>query len=330
MVLQSVPRPRPTTNPYLVMLIDSLREAGAEVITFSWRAALLGRYDVFHVHWPENLLRGNSPLRTAGRQLATLALLGRLRLRGTPIVRTLHNVQRHETTDRREAWLLRLFDRWTNYGIAISARTDPPTGLPTTVILHGHYRDWFGRLPQSAPVPGRLAYFGLIRPYKGVEDLIAAFRGLPGDQLSLTVSGRPRTRELAGQLRAGGAGDDRVTLELDYVSDERLAARVSEAELVVLPYREMHNSGAALAALSMSRPVLLPANVVNAELGDEVGPGWVLTYAGDPTTEVLEQGLAELTATERTPQPDLSRREWAETGRLHLAAYAEAQRVVRR
>jgi beta-1,4-mannosyltransferase len=68
---------------------------------------------------------------------------------------------------------------------------------------------------------------------------------------------------------------------------------------------------------------------VNAELWDEMGPGWVLTYLGDPTTEVLEQGLAELAATERSPHPDLSRREWAESGRLHLAAYAEARQLVR-
>jgi beta-1,4-mannosyltransferase len=226
--------------------------------------------------------------------------------------------------------LLRLFDRWTSYGIAINAHTEPPVGLPTAVILHGHYRDWFARFPQSGSVPGRLAYFGLIRPYKGVEDLIAAFRGLPDDGLSLTVSGKPRTPELTGELRAGAAGDDRITLELEYVSDERLAARVSEAELVVLPYREMHNSGAALAALSMSRPVLLPANAVNVELGDEMGPGWVLTYDGDPTTEVLRQGLAELAATERSPEPNLSRREWSETGRRHVEAYAEARRLVRR
>ena len=124
-------------------------------------------------------------------------------------MRTLHNVQRHETSDRREGWLLRLFDRWTSYGIAINAHTDPPAGLPAAVILHGHYRDWFARFPQSAPVPGRLAYFGLIRPYKGVEDLIAAFRGLPGEQLSLTVSGKPRTPELAGdcvRVRPGTTG----------------------------------------------------------------------------------------------------------------------------
>ena len=29
---------------------------------FSWRAALLGRYDVFHVHWPELMIRGAEPV----------------------------------------------------------------------------------------------------------------------------------------------------------------------------------------------------------------------------------------------------------------------------
>ena len=45
----------------------------------------------------------------------------------------------------------------------------------TTTILHGHYREWYG--PSNAPsVPGRLLCFGLLRPYKGVESLLAAFR----------------------------------------------------------------------------------------------------------------------------------------------------------
>jgi len=93
-VLQSVPEPKPTTNPYVVQLIRSLREAGVDVRAFSWRAALTSRYDVFHVHWPEILARGNTPLRTLARQVALLALLIRLRVTRTPIVRTLHNTSR--------------------------------------------------------------------------------------------------------------------------------------------------------------------------------------------------------------------------------------------
>ena len=41
---------------------------------------------------------------------------------------------------------------------------------------------------------------------------------------------------------------------------------------MVLPYRQMHNSGAVLAALSLDRPVLVPATDQRG-LGAEVGPG---------------------------------------------------------
>jgi glycosyltransferase involved in cell wall biosynthesis len=326
-VLQSVPEPKPTTNPYVVQLIERLRAAGLEVRTFSWRAALTSRYDVFHVHWPEILARGNTRTRTLARQLALLVLLLRLQATGTPIVRTLHNTSRHEGGTRREALLMKLVDRWTRYGIAINAHTVPPEGLPTTTIPHGHYRDWYAPFARPDPVAGRLAYFGLIRPYKGVEELIGAFRTLPGDGLSLTVSGRPRTPELAADLNQRAAGDERITLELDYLSDEQLVRRLGEAELVVLPYRQMHNSGAALAALSLDRPVLVPANPINADLAAEVGSGWVHTFTGDLTSESLRAGLQALDIVQRSPTPDLSQREWADTGERHRAAYAEAIRL---
>ena len=45
-VLQSFPAPRPTTNPYIVMLARSLAATpGLAVRTFTWRTALAGRYD---------------------------------------------------------------------------------------------------------------------------------------------------------------------------------------------------------------------------------------------------------------------------------------------
>ena len=49
----------------------------------------------------------------------------------------------------------------------------------------------------------------------------------------------------------------------------------------MLPYRHMHNSGAALTALSLDRPVLVPETDVNRDLARETGPGWVVTFAGE-------------------------------------------------
>ena len=58
----------------------------------TWKSAFTGRYDVFHIHWPELLVRAKNPVTSAGRGLALLILLGRLRLGRVAIVRTLHNL----------------------------------------------------------------------------------------------------------------------------------------------------------------------------------------------------------------------------------------------
>ena len=104
---------------------------------------------------------------------------------------------------------------------------------------------------------------------------------------------------------------------------------MSESELVVLPYRHMHNSGAALTALSLSRPVLVPDNAVNRDLAAEVGPGWVITFEGDLDADDLRRALEEARRPDRADAPDLSRRDWALAAPAHLAAYRRAVEIRR-
>lgn len=321
---QSFPRPRPTTNPYLVMLGDSLRATeGVELRFFSWRSALLGHYDVFHVHWPEILVAGRTPARALVRQLLTLLLLLKLRCTRTPIVRTLHNVRRPEGISRQERAILALLERQTRLVILLNTTTVPPPDVPSEVILHGHYRDWFADDDKPPAQPGRLAYFGLIRRYKGVDGLLRAFAELPGDY-HLDVAGKPSSEELAVTLSELAAADSRVSLQLNYLADAELVRVACQAELVVLPYREMHNSGGALTALSLDRPVLVPDNEVNRRLSEEVGEGWVHTYAGGLSAEQLAATLARVRISHLSARPDLSAREWQQTGPQHLAAYHRA------
>ncbi|WP_285036436.1 glycosyl transferase [Plantibacter sp. ME-Dv--P-095] len=324
-VQQSFPEPRPTTNPYIVMLRDHLATTpGVAVRTFSWRGAILGRYDVFHAHWPEILVSGSSAPKRAVRQLLTLVLLARLALTRTPIVRTLHNLHRPSGISRVEHGLLGLFERRTSFVIVLNEQTVPPAGVGAALIPHGHYRDWYARFPQRDAVSGRLSYFGLIRRYKGVDGLLRAFTALPGDEHSLRVAGRPSSDELAAELRGLAEDDDRIDLSLEFLSDAELVDVARQGELVVLPYREMHNSGGALAALSVDRPVLVPSNAVNERLSAEVGPGWVVQYEGELDAADLERALRVVSDTSRSSSPDLSARDWDLSGELHLAAYRSA------
>lgn len=319
-VQQSFPRPRPTTNPYLRMLGDSIaRQPGVGVRPFSWRSALLARYDVFHVHWPEILVQGATPLKSAARQLLTLALLVRLAVTRTPIVRTMHNVEAHEGLGVTRRILLGLLDRRTTLVIRLSETTPVPPGVIVETIPHGHYRDWYPRTPVERE-PGHVAYIGLIRPYKGVEDLVTAFRDVPGD-VRLTAAGRPSTPELTATLERLAEGDARIDLDLRYLDDDDLARTIGRSELVVLPHRGMHNSGSVLAALSLDRPVLVPSTEINSRLAREVGSEWVYEYDDSLSASDIERALEGAAHLADGDRPDLSGREWNDTGRRHVEAY---------
>lgn len=312
-VLESFRTPRATTNPYLVLLLRSLGDE-ADVATFSWRTALLGRYDVLHLHWPEVLVER----RTTSRSLVSALLLGavlvRCRLTGRAVVRTAHNVRPHESPARSSAAVLRLCDRWTTAWIRLNDTTPTPAGALAVTIPHGHYRDWY-RARGVDPEPGRLLTFGLLRPYKGVEDLLAAFAAVEDPALVLRLAGRPTDPGIAEAVHAAAAADPRVSARLDHVPDDDLVDEVERAALVVLPYRDLHNSGALLLALSLDRPVLVPRNAVTDALAAEVGEAWVQRYDGAlgpghlAAAQDAVRGLAG--------RPDLSGREWPEIGRRH-------------
>ncbi|HJV27126.1 MAG TPA: GDP-mannose--glycolipid 4-beta-D-mannosyltransferase [Aromatoleum sp.] len=325
-VLQSVRPQTDNDNPYVKQVMTAVA-CHAEVAFFSWRTALFGRYDVLHVHWPEFLLR--APERSRGLQYALfLALILRTALLRRPVVRTLHNLAPHEGAGMLERLLLRLLDRRTRMWIRLNAVTAqrPPQ---TMTILHGHYRDWFAAMDVPPPQPGRLLYFGLIRPYKGVEDLLDSFLALApalAPDAELRIVGRPSTDALREKVADACAADARVSALLDYVDDATLAQEIGRAELVVLPFREMLNSGSMLLALSLNRPVLVPRNAPNVALADEVGRDWVYLYDGELNAATLANALWRVRTTARAPTPNFSHREWADAGELHYLAYLAAIR----
>ncbi|WP_454699177.1 glycosyltransferase [Arthrobacter humicola] len=326
-VLQSFPNPRPTTNPYLVMLRQSLHSLpDVQVKTFTWRTALLGKYDVFHVHWPEILVNGHSPLKKIVRQALTLGLILRLRIFRTPLVRTVHNLEMPQGISRRERLLLGLLDKATTFRIRLNSTTPIPAGVPARTIPHGHYRDWFSAFAPQDQVPGQIGYIGLIRRYKGVEELVRAFRGTShrADDISLHLAGNPTSNALAESIRSAAQGDNRIHLDLRFISDEDLVGVITSSELVVLPYRFMHNSAGVLTSLSLDRPVLVPDNEVNRKLAEEVGPGWVFLFDGPLTGEHLIGTLGRLRAAGPRPVPNLQGREWGTAGVDHVVAYRQA------
>ncbi|CAL4858586.1 D-inositol-3-phosphate glycosyltransferase [Microbacterium sp. MM2322] len=324
-VLETFGPPKATTNPYISQLHSSLSTTpDLTLLTFDWRTALLGRYDVVHAHWPELMVDGHRALgRLARRALAALTV-ARWRITRTPVIRTLHNVERPDGISRFDHAVLTGIDAATTLDIALNGLTPQRAGVPLVTIPHGHYRDWFATHPSTPPTAGRVGYVGLIRRYKGVEDLVSAFAGWDQPAATLHIAGKPSSATLLDGLRTAAASDDRISIDPRYLDDADFAQAISSSELVVLPYRHMHNSGTALAVLSLNRPVLVPDNPVNRALAEECGPGWVHVFGGVITSADIERAWED--SRTRGATPDLTRREWAAAGVQHRDAFERALR----
>lgn len=324
-VLESVGAIKPTTNPYLAQLIAALRRrSDVEVELFSFPRAIFGRYDVFHVHWPEVTFGGHRPIGRLVRRTLTTVLLTRLRLTRTPIVRTWHNTERPQGLSRWDHRLLDGFDRRTTVVIRLNDATDPSLAVPVHTVPLGHYRDWFERLPRAERARGRIAYVGLIRRYKGVEDLVSAFRDVRTPGASLAVSGRASTSELQERIRSLAGDDPRISLRFAFIEEAELVEELTASSLVALPFVHMHNSSTVLAALSLDRPVLVPDNEVNRLLSAEVGEGWIHMYRGALTGAAIDEALARV-ATPPPGRPRLDARGWDDAARQHVDAFRAAR-----
>jgi beta-1,4-mannosyltransferase len=326
-VLQSINAPSGPTE-YSSQL-EFGKAAETTNVYFSWPRALFGRVDVFHAHWPEYWIRNRQPVKAALQKVLFPLMLVRFRLQGVPIVRTLHNLAPHEKGGKLEGVLLSLFDRWTTLSIRLNRATEVPSGRPYVTILHGHYVDRFAHLPRPAAQPGRVLYFGHIRPYKGVDTLIDAFRATEGNELSLRIVGKPKGPELPARIAAAEAADARISSRLEFVDDDVMVAEVSRSALVVLPYREMHNSGALIVALSLGRPTLVPRSPANEALAAEVGRDWVLQYDGELNADILRGALDEVAGRDPVDVPDLDGRGWDVMGERHYRAYVLARQLQR-
>ncbi len=99
--------------------------------------------------------------------------------------------------------------------------------------------------------------FGLVRPYKGIDVLVEAFARAPDDAVLLVVGRAMMSLEpLRRRARELGIAD-RVRFVPHFVTDTELPPYFRRADLVVLPYREIDQSGVLFTALAFHRPLLV-------------------------------------------------------------------------
>jgi glycosyltransferase involved in cell wall biosynthesis len=208
-----------------------------------------------------------------------------LRLR-VPAVFTAHDLLPRRTAARTELWR-RLFRRFARVVVHSERGRDALVALGVDaervrVIPH----PVFPSDPPRADDGRTILFFGVIRPYRGLEDAIAATRQVPGARL--IVAGDPL--EPVDRYRAEAG--DLVDWRLGYLSEADVDRAHGEATVAVFPYRpEIDQSGSLLRALGAGIPAV--AYDVGG-LGEPIrvfGAGRVVT-PGD--VEALATAIREL------------------------------------
>ena len=199
--------------------------------------------------------------------LALQWLDGHLLPSGRPVVLTAHDLLPREPRPGQALAQRRLYERvaavvvHSEYGrgqLVDRLGVDPAN---VHVVHHGalHHLtvqpDERGLPPELAEVHVPVVlFFGLLRPYKGIETLLEAWRGIAGAEL--WIVGRPRMA--LEPLRA--IAPPGVRFVPGFVPDAELPAYFRRADVVVLPYARMERfdqSGVLATALAFGKPAVL-------------------------------------------------------------------------
>lgn len=108
-----------------------------------------------------------------------------------------------------------------------------------------------------------LLFFGNIAPYKGLEHLVSAFTQLlkQDSAYRLLIVGRPKGRmdyweRIERTITSSGIGD-RVIARIEYVPDEQTELYFKAADVMILPYTQIFQSGVLFLAYSFGLPAIV-------------------------------------------------------------------------
>lgn len=130
-----------------------------------------------------------------------------------------------------------------------------------------------------------ILFFGNIAPYKGLEYLVSAFNqiGTGRADYRLIIAGRPKNCEgywtAIRQEIGNGVQTGRILVRADFIPDDETEIYFKAADVFVLPYRRIYQSGVLFLGQSFGLPVLaadvgsLRDDIAEGETGFVFQPG---------------------------------------------------------
>jgi glycosyltransferase involved in cell wall biosynthesis len=197
------------------------------------------------------------------------------KLRGKKIVCTVHNVVGHESglIDKLFSMIIYLIpDKIIVHTKANQKQLENTFHVGNkkiNVIPHGIYefyrdaemtkskaRKMLG-IPKKSKV---ILMFGNLRPYKGIDDLILAFKKARKivPNIFLVIAGKPWTKQINDYIIQELSDCSSCLLKLDYVPSSEIKKYFFASDVVVLPYKDFAaQSGPGNIALAFQKPIIV-------------------------------------------------------------------------
>ena len=296
-------------NPYQSLLIEAQRELGYEVWEGGGGGNFIGvalrewKADLVHFHWLHPYLLRESAAASIARSSRFLVEVALLKARGARIVWTIHNLVNHDGKHANiERWFSAQFakkcDRCFVHSQAAADAAGKRFSIPPeklSVIPHGHYLNVYpntispsaARETLKVPADARVYLFlGRIEPYKGVFDLIDAFRHLPSD-CHLLIAGKVADSALLPELEEKIRENPQIHLHPKRIPDEDMQCFYKAADVVVFPFQKILTSGSLVLAMSFGKAVLAPQVPSLEEVVPVDGVIWFTPGEADSLADAL-------------------------------------------
>ena len=276
-------------DPYQRSLVSNLLRLGFDVrygsikqyfsvIEGSLFYNLIKHFEVgiIHLHWQHPFLLGKSKWATIVKSLMFIMQIVCIKMVGVRLVWTVHNIKNHENLHKElELFFTSKIARFANK-IIVHCNTSKTEiirlfNVPEckiAVIPHGNFIDTFENKVSRGDARTRLSLLstdfiflslGLIRPYKGIMELIESFRTLKIDSIKLIIVGEAHDRQFERAIQDKVIGVPNVQLVLQFIRDDEIQLYMNAADVIVLAYRDILNSGGIFAAMSFGKPIIAPS-----------------------------------------------------------------------
>jgi D-inositol-3-phosphate glycosyltransferase len=204
--------------------------------------------------------------------------------------------------------------------------------VPTTALGRVEARRRFHLRPDDKVI----LFFGNIAPYKGLEFLIEAFGELaPHDSsLRLIIAGRPKGPESYwGKIQnniGACACQAGIVQKIEYICDEEIETYFKAADVLVLPYVHIFQSGVLFLSYSFGLPVIatdvgsLREEILEGKTGFVCAPQNPGALAGAIQNYFQSDLYGQLESRRREIQ-DFAREKysWSKAGAITAAVYSE-------